>query len=348
MASPQSIKIFLRSSYMSVPANNLEALKQHSIVVADTADFGLLAKFKPQDATTNPSLVLAGAQLPQYAHLVQDAIQYGAKYAAGKSPAAQLDAVIDKLTVNFGLEILKIVPGRVSTEVDAKYSFDTAASVAKARRLVQLYKDAGIGKERLYIKLASTWEGIQAAKQLEADGIQCNLTLLFSFAQAVACAQAGVALISPFVGRIMDWYKKAQGKEFLPKDDPGVKSVARIYNYYKAHGYGTIVMGASFRNVGEIVELAGCDKITISPQLLAQLEAQPATLVRRLGPGAPAKSEPKLATLTQSQFLFTHNEDPMAVEKLAEGIRNFNIDTRKLEQFVRSKVAGGKGNTSKL
>lgn len=320
-------------------SSSLDQLKKLSIVVADTADFGLLAQYKPQDATTNPSLVLAGTKLPQYASLIDDAIAYGLKKST--DPEAQLEWTIDKLTVNFGVEILKIVPGRVSTEVDAKLSFDIDASVAKAKRLVQLYQESGIGKDRLYIKLASTWQGIQAAGILEKEGIQCNLTLLFSFAQAVACAQVGVALISPFVGRILDWYKKAEKRDSYPSaQDPGVVSVHRIFNYYKAHGYQTIVMGASFRNVGEIIELAGCDKITISPGLLGELAKSNATLVRKLDAEAAKRSpEPKLPRLTEAAFLMMHNEDPMAVDKLAEGIRGFNKDTRTLEKTIRAKMA---------
>ena len=322
----------------------LDELKKHTIVVADTADFALLKEFQPEDATTNPSLVLAGSKLPQYASLVEAAVEYGKK--TGATAEEKLEAAIDKLTVSFGCEILKIVPGRVSTEVDAKLSFNTEASVAKALSIVKLYEEAGFPKERLYIKLASTWEGIQAARVLEAQGIQCNLTLLFSFAQAVACAQAGVALISPFVGRIMDWYKKALGRDFADaKEDPGVQSVTRIFNYYKTHGYKTIVMGASFRNMGEIVELAGCDKITISPSLLSELAKSEASLVSlKLNREAPStaafpQDATKLAELSQSAFLFMHNEDPMAVEKLAEGIRNFNKDTRTLEATIQKLMA---------
>lgn len=318
---------------------HLEELKKHSIVVADTADFGLLKEYQPQDATTNPSLVLAGTKIEKYAHLVDEAIAY-AKSKSDKEEE-RLDWAMDKLTVNFGLEILKIVPGRVSTEVDAKLSFDTEASIAKGRRLVALYEEAGIGKDRLYIKLASTWQGIQAARVLESEGINCNLTLLFSFAQAVACGQAGVALISPFVGRIFDWYKKAEGKDSYPApEDPGVKSVTRIFNYYKAHGYKTVVMGASFRNAGEITELCGCDKITISPSLLQELSKTEGTLTKKLDAAtAGEKAEAKLPDFTEADFLFLHNEDPMAVEKLAEGIRNFNKDTRALEKTVREKIA---------
>lgn len=318
--------------------SHLDEIKKHSIVVADTADFGLLAEYKPQDATTNPSLVLAGTKIDKYASLIDE----GISYAKGKSDNAeeQLEWAIDKLTVNFGLEILKIVPGRVSTEVDAKLSFDVEGSVKKALRLVKLYEEAGIGKDRLYIKLASTWQGIQAARILEAQGINCNLTLLFSFAQAVACAQAGVALISPFVGRIFDWYKKAEGKDgYAAAEDPGVVSVSRIFNYYKAYGYNTIVMGASFRNVGEITELAGCDKITIAPKLLGELAKAEGELPKKLDAAtAASKADKKLPELTESDFLFMHNEDPMAVEKLAEGIRNFNKDTRSLEEAIRVKL----------
>lgn len=318
--------------------SQLDQLKKHSIVVADTADFGLLAQFQPQDATTNPSLVLAGTKIAKYARLIDNAIAFGMKKS--EKFEEQLEWTIDKLTVNFGLEILKIVPGRVSTEVDARLSFDVDASVAKALRIVKLYADAGIPKERLYIKLASTWQGIQAARVLEAQGINCNLTLLFSFAQAVACAQAKVALISPFVGRILDWYKKAEKKDSYPADqDPGVVSVTRIYNYYKAYGYHTIVMGASFRNADEITELCGCDKITISPGLLAELAKKTTPIVRKLDPNtASQKAEPKLNDLTESQFLFMHNDDPMAVEKLAEGIRGFDKDTRTLEKTIRAKM----------
>jgi transaldolase len=317
---------------------HLEQLKQHSIIVADTADFGLLEEYKPQDATTNPSLVLAGTQLEKYAKFVDDALQYAKKQSDNVDD--QVELCIEKLTVNFGLEILKIVPGRVSTEVDAKYSFDVDGSVKQARRLVQQYADNGIGKDRLYIKLSSTWQGIQAARILEAEGVSCNMTLLFSFAQAVACAQAGVALISPFVGRIFDWHKKAENKEsYAPEEDPGVKSVTRIYNYFKAHGYKTVVMGASFRNVGEITELCGCDKITISPKLLAELAKATGDVPKKLDASkAKENAEPKLPELSESDFLFMHNEDPMAVEKLAEGIRGFNKDTRTLEKILREKL----------
>lgn len=317
---------------------SLDALKKVSTVVADTADFGLLAEYQAQDATTNPSLILAGTKLEKYQGLIDSAVLFGKTQGATK--AEQLEATIDKLTVLFGLEILKIVPGRVSTEVDAKLSFDVEASVKKAKKLVAMYKEAGIGTERLYIKLASTWQGIRAAEILESEGINCNLTLLFSFAQAVACAQAKVALISPFVGRIMDWYKKAEGKTegYAASEDPGVQSVSRIYRYYKAYGYKTIVMGASFRNIGEITELAGCDNITIAPTLLKQLKDSTAEVPLKLDSKNATSSDAKLDMLTEAQFLFMHNEDPMAVEKLAEGIRNFNIDTRKLEAAIVGKL----------
>jgi len=319
--------------------SHLESLKKHSIIVADTADFALLEEFKPQDATTNPSLVMASSGNEMYAKLIADAVEFAKKKS--DSLDEQVDWAVDKLTVNFGLEILTIVPGRVSTEVDAKLSFDVDSSVAKARRLVKLYEEAGIGKDRLYIKLSSTWQGIQAARILEGEGISCNLTLLFSFAQAVACAQAGVTLISPFVGRIFDWYKKAENKEsYPPAEDPGVVSVTRIFNYFKAHDYKTIVMGASFRNVGEITELCGCDKITIAPKLLAELAKAEGDLPLKLdaAKAKAEKAEPKLPELSEADFLFMHNEDPMGVDKLAEGIRNFNKDTRKLEKTIREKL----------
>lgn len=322
----------------------LSELKKHSVVVADTADFNLLKEFAPTDATTNPSLILAGSKNAKYQKIIDDAVAYAkATCPATATDAEKIEAALDKLTVAFGLEILKLIPGRVSTEVDAKLSFNTEASVAKALKLVKLYEEAGIGKDRLYIKLASTWEGIEAARVLEAQGISCNLTLLFSFAQAVACAQAEVSLISPFVGRIMDWYKAKEKKDFSkdPTTDPGVVSVSRIYNYYKAYGYKTTVMGASFRNAGEIVALAGCDKITISPALLKELGTLPAaSVVRRLKENATT-TDKKLPKLARADFLFMHNEDPMAVEKLAEGIRGFVKDTRILEGIILKKLNAG-------
>ncbi len=315
----------------------LEALKQHCLIVADTGDFASIRKYTPRDATTNPSLLLKAATMPEYADLVNKTIA-DAKQEAGASGQA-LDVAMDKLAVAFGLEILKIVPGRVSTEVDARISFDTAASVAKARSLIGRYEKAGIARDRILIKLASTWEGIRAAEQLKADGIRCNLTLLFSFAQAVACAEAGVQLISPFVGRILDWHKKSTGKaDYAPAEDPGVVSVTKIYNYYKKFGYKTEVMGASFRNVGEIIELAGSDLLTISPALLEEMQKTPGTVTRKLTPEAAAKSDLKKITLNESAFRWLHNEDQMATEKLSEGIRLFAVDTVKLEKVVSEKL----------
>jgi transaldolase len=310
--------------------SSLESLKKHTTVVADTGDFDSIAKFKPQDATTNPSLILAASSKPQYAHLMDNAIVFGKSKSS--DPKEQLSWALDKLLVNFGSEILKIVPGRVSTEVDARLSFDKEGSIAKAKRIIALYKEAGIEKERVLIKLASTWEGIQAAKELEANhGIHCNLTLLFSFAQAVACAEAKVTLISPFVGRIMDWYKKSTGTTYAAVEDPGVVSVSAIYNYYKKYGYNTIVMGASFRNIGEIEELTGCDYLTISPALLSELESGSKTFTPRLEASkAQAMDIPKV-TFDEKSFRWSLNQDAMATEKLSEGIRNFGIDGVKLE-----------------
>ncbi|KAI8928643.1 hypothetical protein BC831DRAFT_447437 [Entophlyctis helioformis] len=315
----------------------LEHLKKYTTVVADTGDFDSIAKFKPQDATTNPSLILAAAQKPQYANLIDSAIAYAKAHKS--NPAEQLELATDKLLVNFGAAILEIVPGRVSTEVDARLSFDKEASIAKAIHLIQLYKEAGISKERVLIKLASTWEGIQAAKELEAvHGIHCNLTLLFSFAQAVACAEAKVTLISPFVGRILDWYKKATGNTYTAVEDPGVVSVQSIYNYYKRHGYNTIVMGASFRNTGEIEELTGCDYLTISPSLLAELEASQTALVPRLSADKAKALDIAKVTFDEKAFRWALNEDPMATEKLSEGIRNFGKDCVKLVDMLKTKL----------
>jgi len=317
--------------------NLLESLKQYTTVVADTGDIDSINRYKPQDATTNPSLIFQAAQKPEYAALLDDAIQWALK-APGDRPARR-EAGMDKLMVNFGCEILKIVPGRVSTEVDAALSFDTDGTIAKARRLIGLYEDAGISRQRILIKMASTWEGIRAAEKLERDGIHCNLTLLFSFAQAVACAEAGVTLISPFVGRIYDWYKKdGGGKEISADQDPGVVSVTRIYNYYKKFDYPTQVMGASFRKVDQIVRLAGCDLLTISPDLLAQMESTHGEVKRCLSIDAARASNETRIHLDEKSFRWLHNEDAMASEKLGEGIRKFNADTRKLEQFARAKV----------
>jgi transaldolase len=316
--------------------NLLESLKCHTTVVADTGDIDSINQYKPQDATTNPSLIFQAAQKPEYAALLDDAIQYALK-SPGERPARR-EAGMDKLMVNFGCEILKIVPGRVSTEVDAALSFDTEGTVAKAHRLIALYENAGIARERVLIKMASTWEGIRAAEQLEREGIHCNLTLLFSFAQAVACAEAGVTLISPFVGRIYDWYRKERGADIPADQDPGVASVTRIYNYFKKFGYKTQVMGASFRKVYQIVRLAGCDLLTISPDLLEQMEHTQGEVTRRLSVETARASDEKKIHPNEKSFRWLHNEDAMASDKLSEGIRKFNADTRKLEQFARTKV----------
>lgn len=316
--------------------NLLESLKRHTIVVADTGDIAAIKQHTPQDATTNPSLIYQAAQKPEYAGLLDDAIQYGLNSPGDQ--AAQREAGMDKLMVNFGCEILKIVPGRVSTEVDAALSFDTGGTIKKAHRLIALYGAAGIARERVLIKIASTWEGIRAAERLEREGIHCNLTLLFSFAQAVACAEAGVTLISPFVGRIYDWYRKERGADIPPDQDPGVASVTRIYNYFKKFGYKTQVMGASFRKVEQIVRLAGCDLLTISPDLLARMEQTPGEVTRCLSTETARASTEKKIHLDEKTFRWMHNEDAMANDKLSEGIRKFNADTRKLEQFARTKV----------
>ena len=313
--------------------NQLEALKQMTVVVADTGDIEAIKQYQPQDATTNPSLILSAAALPQYAALIDEAVAYGKSQS--NDFEEQLAHAQDKLAVNIGLEILKIVPGRVSTEVDARLSYDSDKTVAKARQLIRLYNQAGISNERILIKIASTWQGIRAAEILEKEGINCNLTLLFSQAQARACAEAGVYLISPFVGRILDWYKANTGKEYSAEEDPGVLSVKSIYDYYKAHGYKTIVMGASFRNRGEITAIAGCDRLTIAPPLLAELQASEETLPRQLEDKGAYQE--KRAALTEAEFLWQHNSDAMAVEKLAEGIRKFAADQEKLENLLRAK-----------
>jgi transaldolase len=314
---------------MTNSSSQLAQLKQMTTVVADTGDIEAIAKFQPQDATTNPSLLLKAASLENYQGLVKDSVTW-AKTQSDDAEQQVIDAA-DKLSVLIGLEILKIVPGRISTEVDARLSFDTAASISKAHKLIAMYHEAGISNDRILIKLASTWEGIKAAEQLEQEGINCNLTLLFSFAQARACAEAGVYLISPFVGRILDWYKKDTGKnDYASDEDPGVVSVTSIYNYYKQQGFNTVVMGASFRNIGEILELAGCDRLTISPPLMDELASSTETIVRKLTP-SDANAE-QAAALSQAQFRWLMNEDAMATEKLAEGIRNFAIDQVKLEK----------------
>src|SRR5438477_9174749 len=317
----------------------LSQLKQFSVIVADTGDFDSIRKYQPRDTTTNPSLLLKAAQMPEYAALVEKTLADAKKESANASQT--LGIALDKLAVAFGLEILKIVPGRVSTEVDARLSFDRDGSMAKARSLISRYEQAGVSRERILIKVASTWEGICAAGQLAREGIHCNLTLLFSFAQAVACAEAGVQLVSPFVGRILDWHKKSTGRDSYPPDqDPGVVSVTRIYNYYKKYGYQTEVMGASFRNVGEILQLAGCDLLTISPTLLEEMQKTAGTLARKLNPETAAANckEPKLS-LEEKTFRWMLNEDQMATEKLSEGIRLFAADTLKLEKFIAPKVA---------
>ena len=314
--------------------NQLDSLRELTVVVADTGDIDAIRQYKPEDATTNPSLILSAAALPQYAALIDEAIAYGKQQSQDK--AQQLVDAEDKLAVNIGLEILKLVPGRVSTEVDARLSYDTEATVAKARKLIALYKAAGINKNRILIKIASTWQGIRAAEILEKEGINCNLTLLFSEAQARACAEAGVYLISPFVGRILDWYKaNTDKKEYAPAEDPGVISVTKIYNYYKQYGYKTVVMGASFRNVGEIIELAGCDRLTIAPPLLKTLHETQNAVVRKLAFQGEVQAKPQ--PLTEAEFYWQHNSDAMAVEKLAEGIRKFAVDQGKLEEMLLSK-----------
>jgi transaldolase len=313
--------------------NLLESLKGYTTVVADTGDIEAIAAYLPQDATTNPSLLYQAAQKTQYRDLVDDALRYAIDFQGDRQ--ARTDAFMDRLLVNFGCEILKIIPGRVSTEVDAALSFDVEGTLAKARKLIAMYETAGIDRERVLIKIASTWEGIRAAAKLEREGIHCNLTLLFSFAQAVACAEAGVTLISPFVGRIYDWHKKQRGAEIPADEDPGVASVARIYNYFKKFGYKTQIMGASFRKVEQIVRLAGCDLLTISPSLLAELEATEGEVTCRLNVESAMASQAQKLHLDEKTFRWTHNEDAMAVEKLGEGIRNFYADARKLEQYVR-------------
>ncbi len=311
----------------------LDALKQFTTVVADTGDFHQLAQFRPQDATTNPSLILKAVQKPDYAPLLAQTVE-----RFRKQP---LDEVMDRLLVRFGVEILRHVPGRVSTEVDARLSFDTAATVARAQRLIALYQAEGVPRERVLIKIASTWEGIQAAARLEQAGIRTNLTLLFSFAQAVACGQAKVQLISPFVGRIYDWYKKAAGPQWdeaaqAGANDPGVRSVRQIYQYYKRHGIATEVMGASFRNTGQVLALAGCDLLTISPELLAQLVADPQPVARALDPAQALTLDVPKVQFDEAGFRFALNEDAMATEKLAEGIRAFVVDARKLEDLMKA------------
>ncbi len=312
--------------------NQLDQLKKMTKVVADTGDIDAISLYRPVDATTNPSLILKAARLPAYKDLFAQAVAYGRSLATDMEQ--RIHHACDWLTVRIGKEIQQVVPGFVSTEVDARLSFDTDASIEKARHLIDLYKQQGADSDRVLIKIASTWEGIRAAEVLEKEGIRCNLTLLFSFAQAQACADAGAYLISPFVGRILDWYKKAEGRDFSPAEDPGVLSVSRIYNYYKHYGYKTVVMGASFRNTGEITELAGCDCLTIGPDLLKQLAASQEPLVQKLSADSNTTRDEKVI-LDEAAFRWAMNEDAMATEKLAEGIRNFAADQMKLEVLVR-------------
>lgn len=316
----------------------LESLKKYTTVVADTGDIEAIARHRPQDATTNPSLLFHAAQMPAYRHLVEEATELALERGGDHEEMAE--EFIDRLFVLFGCEILKVVPGRVSTEVAARLSFGTAGTIAKARKLILLYENQGVARDRILIKIASTWEGIRAAELLEKEGIHCNLTLLFSFAQAVACAEAGVTLISPFVGRIYDWYKREHGGAEIPADeDPGVASVTRIYNHYKKYGYKTQVMGASFRNVNQIVRLAGADLLTISPDLLDQLEQTEGVLDRKLDSVKAQASKEQRLHLDEKTFRWMHNEDAMATEKLAEGIRKFNSDAHHLEEYALSQVA---------
>jgi len=317
-------------------ADQFDQLSQFTTLVADTGDVDAIKKYSPQDATTNPSLIYKAALLPQYKHLVEDAVKFGK--AQGGSEEEKLSVVLDRLFVNFGKEIVKIVPGYVSTEVDARLSFDVKTTLDRARRIIGYYEELGVGKDRILIKLASTYEGIAACKVLEAEGIHCNMTLLFSLAQAAGCAEANATLISPFVGRIMDWHKKKEGKDgYAPSEDPGVKSVQNIYGYYKKFGYKTIVMGASFRNKGEILELAGVDRLTISPGLLDELKDSTAPFDRKLdAKSAAAAFKGEKLDVSESNFRFLMNEDACATEKTAEGIRGFSADLRKLEDVIRT------------
>lgn len=316
--------------------SQLDQLKQFTKVVADTGDFATLKQYAPLDATTNPSLILKAALMPEYKHLVEKAV---ADNRSANVPSSALAGhIVDHLLVLFGIEILKIVPGRVSTETDANLSFDAAALVEKGRKFISLYEKNGISRERILVKIATTWEGIRACETLQKEGTNCNMTLLFSLAQAVGCAQVNARLISPFVGRILDWHKKSTGKDFAPAEDPGVLSVRAIYNYYKKHGHSTEVMGASFRNVGEIQELAGCDLLTISPALLAELQKSSETLTRKLQPDTAKATEIPRLELDEKRFRWLFNEDAMATEKTAEGIRLFNADAMKLEKFIAERL----------
>ena len=316
--------------------SQLDQLKKFTKVVADTGDFESIKDFKPQDATTNPSLIFAATQKEKYAHLLREVI--ADRKSSGLSGAAQIEDIIDHLLVAFGFDILEIVPGRVSTETDARLSFDTEGSIKKARHLIELYEKRGIDRKRVLIKIASTWEGINAAEQLQKEGVNCNLTLLFSLPQAVGCAEAKVQLISPFVGRIYDWYKAANKRDYSGAEDPGVQSVREIYTYYKKFGYNTEVMGASFRNVGQIIELAGCDLLTISPELLDKLSKSQEPIDRKLDPAKSKEADVKKLELDEKTFRYLLNDDAMATEKTAEGIRKFAADIVKLEKFVASNL----------
>lgn len=316
--------------------DKLTQLKNMTVVVADTGDINSIRKYAPEDATTNPSLIYKAAQMEEYCHLITNALAWSADQ--GGDEKTKLDNTLDYLAVSFGREILNIVPGRISTEVDARLSFDSEQTIERARKLIQLYENEGIPKNRVLIKIAATWEGIRAAEILEKEEINCNLTLLFGTAQAIACAEAGVFLISPFVGRILDWFKNNEGKEYTAETDPGVQSVKWIYNYYKKFQYSTIVMGASFRNVGEIEELAGCDRLTIGPNFLEELQSDKGTLSQKLNPDSDFPAELEKINLDEKTFRWMMNEDTMATEKLAEGIRNFSADLRRLETFVKKQA----------
>ncbi|MEM6917071.1 MAG: transaldolase [Verrucomicrobiota bacterium] len=312
-------------------ANQLEQLKQYTTVVADTGDFESMREYAPQDATTNPSLILKASQQDQYAHLVDKAV-------ADHGASGSVEAVIDQVLVAFGREILEIVPGRVSTEVDARLSFDEAGTISKAKEIIALYEEGGIDRERILIKIASTWEGISAATKLQEEGINCNLTLMFSLAQAIACAEGGIQLISPFVGRIYDWFKKETGQEYVGADDPGVQSVQQIFTYYRKFGFETEVMGASFRNTGQILELAGCDLLTIGTSLLEELQNEDGPVEKKLDAEAAAASEIEAIEMDEKTFRFMMNEDAMAIEKTAQGIRAFSADIRKMEALISEKM----------
>jgi transaldolase len=318
-------------------SNQLEQIKKFTTVVADTADFESIREFEPQDATTNPSLVYAATQKENYKHFLDEVL--ADRRASGLSGAAEIEDIIDHLLVRFGAAMLEIVPGRVSTETDVRYSFDVEGSIRKARLLIKLYEERGIGRDRVLIKIASTWEGLMAAEQLQKEGIKCNMTLLFSLPQAVRAAEAKVQLISPFVGRIYDWFKAANKRDYVGPDDPGVQSVREIYTYYKHFGYKTEVMGASFRNIGQILELAGCDLLTISPELMKELSASYGKVDRKLAPENAKSADIKRLEIDEKKFRFLVNENAMATEKTAEGIRKFAADIAKLEKFIAGKIA---------